>query len=93
MYDHAACALGYDLIDTYDYASEQGLNWEAADFDDTVWGEEFNTGKDAYFATQYDDDDDDYNYSYNDDDDDDWDWDWDDDDDWDSGWSDWDSDW
>lgn len=96
-YDPDDYIVGSTYTDVYDFADQNDLNWSMADFDDSVWGEEYNAAYDNYYESSKNNSssNSDYNYSYDYDDDDDYDWDWgnDYDYDWDSGWSDWDSDW
>ena len=88
----------YDIYDdAYTYDDEYSAFWNVTNFEDTSWYAESEANYEAYqdwlnSPPSYSNNDSyDYDYDY------DWgsdsDWDWDSGSDWDSGWSDWDSDW
>ena len=90
-YNEDNYSLGNDYIDIYSYTDEYSYTWNPTNFEDTDWYSNYESNIDAYddYVNSYDDYDYDYDYDY----DDDYDWDWDSGSDWDSGGSDWDSDW
>ncbi len=91
-YDPNEYRIGSTYSDVYDYASSNELNWSQANFDDSIWGEEYNQAYENYQTQRNNNSNSDSGgYSSNDYDND-YDWDYGNDD-WDSGWSDWDSDW